>query len=214
MPTTSYKPQYVYKEKTYYDAWSVRRAIEAEENRRFGSEPVNKEDHEAQTAARVEFWKVFGVTYSEQEIVTPDPDPEVVLQQAKSRKLNELETWFNRVRSSKNTHIVSSLGFSTNSNETAIINVDGLIDLSQDPTFAPEGTVTFMDYDNQPQQLNKDQLTTLKNEIAAAGSASYSIKWQYRTQIESAEDEETLKKIVFTMPVFSFETGSLVVLTA
>lgn len=209
MPTTSYKPQYVYQEKTYFDSWSVRRAIEAAENRRFGSEPVNKEDHEAQTAARVEFWKTFGVTYSEQEIVTPDPDPAVVLKQTKTQKLNELESWFNKARSSKDTHIVSSLGFEANSNETAIINVDGLIDLAQDPKFAPEGTVTFMDFDNSPQQLNKDQLTTLKNEIAAAGSASYNVKWQYRTQIESAEDKDTLTKIVFVMPVFSFEGGEL-----
>lgn len=209
MPTTSYKPQYVYKEKTYYDAWSVRRAIEAEENRRFGSEPVNKEDHEAQTAARVEFWKTFGVTYSEQEIVTPDPDPAVVLKQTKTRKLNELESWFNKARSSKDTHIVSSLGFEANSNETAIINVDGLLGLVEDPTYAPEGTLTFMDFDNNPQQLNKQQLTTLKNEIAAAGTASYNVKWQYRTQIEAAETKEEIEAIRFTMPVFSFEGGEL-----
>ena len=209
MPTTSYKPQYVYKEKTYYDAWSVRRAIEAEENRRFGSEPVNKEDHEAQTAARVEFWKTFGVTYSEQEIVTPDPDPAVVLKQTKTQKLNELESWFNKMRSSKDTHIVSSLGFGANSNETAIINVDGLLGLVEDPTYAPEGTLTFMDFDNSPQQLNKQQLTTLKNEIAAAGTASYNVKWKYRTQIEAAETKEQIEAIKFTMPVFSFEGGEL-----
>ena len=209
MPTTSYKPQYVYQEKTYFDSWSVRRAIEAEENRRFGSEPVNKEDHEAQTAARVEFWKTFGVTYSEQEIVTPDPDPAVVLKQTKTRKLNELESWFNKMRSSKDTHIVSSLGFGANSNETAIINVDGLLGLVEDPTYAPEGTLTFMDFDNSPQQLNKQQLTTLKNEIAAAGTASYNVKWQYRTQIEAAETKEQIEAIKFTMPVFSFEGGEL-----
>lgn len=209
MPTTSYKPQYVYKEKTYYDAWSVRRAIEAEENRRFGSEPVNKEDHEAQTAARVEFWKTFGVTYSEQEIVTPDPDPAVVLEQTKTQKLNELESWFNKMRASKDTHIVSSLGFEANSNETAIINVDGLLGLVEDPTYAPEGTLTFMDFDNTPQQLDKQQLTTLKNEIAAAGTASYNVKWQYRTQIEAAETKEDVEAIRFVMPVFSFEGGEL-----
>ena len=209
MPTTSYKPQYVYQEKTYFDSWSVRRAIEAAENRRFGSEPVNKEDHEAQTAARVEFWKTFGVTYSEQEIVTPDPDPAVVLKQTKTRKLNELESWFNKMRSSKDTHIVSSLGFGANSNETAIINVDGLLGLVEDPTYAPEGTLTFMDFDNSPQQLDKQQLTTLKNEIAAAGTASYNVKWQYRTQIEAAETKEDVEAIMFTMPVFSFEGGEL-----
>ena len=209
MPTTSYKPQYVYQEKTYFDSWSVRRAIEAEENRRFGSEPVNKEDHEAQTAARVEFWKTFGVTYSEREIVTPDPDPAVVLKQTKTQKLNELESWFNKMRSSKDTHIVSSLGFGANSNETAIINVDGLLGLVEDPTYAPDGTLTFMDFDNTPQQLNKQQLTTLKNEIAAAGTASYNVKWQYRTQIEAAETKEEIEAIRFTMPVFSFEGGEL-----
>lgn len=209
MATTSYKVTYTYKEKDYPSSWSVRRAIEAEKNQRFGPEPSNAEDHEAQTKARVEFWAQFGVTYKEEEIVTPDPDPAQLLQQAKTQKLSSLEKWFDGIRASKNTHIVSSLNFTANSNETAIINVAGLIDLCDDKEYAPEGTVTFMDFDNQPQVLNKEQLQTLKNEIAAAGTASYQVKWQYRQQIELAEDAETVKKIVFIMPVFSFEGGSL-----
>lgn len=207
--TTSYKPQYLYKDVTYDTQWKVRREIEASENRRFGPEPVIENDHEAQLHARIDFWQRLNVVYSELEVITPEPDPAQELQAAKTTKLNQLENWFNEIRTSKDTYIISSLGFKANSNETAVINLSGLIGLAQDVQYAPEGKLTFMDFDNQPQQLDKDQLTKLKNEISAAGSASYAVKWQYRTTIEGAEDIDTIEKVEFVMPVFTFESGSL-----
>lgn len=69
---------YTYKGKTYGAAYEVRRAIEKEENKRFGP----SED-------TAEFWKKFGVTYTETP-EEPAPEPTEEEKQAEAqRRLTE-----------------------------------------------------------------------------------------------------------------------------
>ena len=201
--SVTYKYQYEYDSKTYYDTWSVRRAIESKENKRFGPEPSDP-DRQKQKELRTAFWAGHNVTYSEQEINTPEPDPKELLEAARQRKMQSLETWFNNYRTSNHTYVVSSLGFKANSNITAFNNVDGLIGLAEVASFAPEGNITFMDFEDKPHQLNKQDLIKLKNEISAAASMAYQTKWGYRQNILDATSEQMLNEIVFHMDPVDF----------
>lgn len=68
--------KYVYNGETYTSAWSVKRAIEKQERKRFGAEPT-----EGDLSA---WWAQYGVTYTEE----PDPEPtaEQLLAEAKRER--------------------------------------------------------------------------------------------------------------------------------
>ena len=122
---------------------------------------------------------------------------DISLAQAKQNKLDELESAFDSYRESKNTYINSSLGFKANANVTAYNNVDGiLLQAQMGASTLSEGKVAFMDFDNQVQMLDADQLKILKLEISENGSRAYSLKWQYRTQIEQAQTNAQLKELM------------------
>lgn len=207
--SVTYRYSYVYNGNTYSDSWSVRRAIENNENKRFGPEPSDA-DHEAQKQARVTFWAGHGVEYKEQEVIIPDPDPQEVLENARVSKLQSLESWFNSYRASNKTFIISSLGFKSNSNVTAFNNVDGLIGLASVKEFAPEGTIAFMDFEDKPHMLRHDDLVRLKNEISAAASMAYQVKWEYREKILAAKSEIELNEIVFEIQPFDFGSKAMI----
>lgn len=207
--SVTYRYSYVYNGHAYSDSWSVRRAIENNENKRFGPEPSDT-DHEAQKQARVTFWAGHGVEYKEQEVIIPDPDPQELLESARERKLRSLETWFNTLRASSKTFIISSLGFKANSNITAFNNVDGLIGLASVKEFAPEGTIAFMDFEDQPRMLTEENLILLKNEISAAASMAYQVKWEYREKILAAKSELELNEIVFEIQAFDFGSKTMI----
>lgn len=126
--------------------------------------------------------------------------PEPSLEEVKAHKLSELESDFLDYRMSKTTFVNSSLGFKVNANSTAYMDVDGLIGIlaSQREAGTENPTITFMDFDNVPHDLNEEQLTTIKNEISMNGSRAYEVKWAYRGQINLAESAEELGKITFS----------------
>lgn len=201
--SVTYRYQYLYNGQTYSDSWSVRHAIEQNENKRFGAEPSDP-DHQTQKQARIAFWAEHSVEYKEIEVIIPDPDPKELLEVARERKLRSLEAWFNNYRASSKTFIVSSFGFKANSNITAFNNVDGLIGLVTVKQFAPDGYITFMDFEDKPQQMSEQMLVTLKNEISAAASMAYQVKWTYREKILKAETEKQLEEIIFEIQPFDF----------
>ena len=89
-----------------------------------------------------------------------------------------------------------------NANVTAYNNVDGILLQAQmgASTLSEDGKVAFMDFNNEVQMLNADQLKTLKLEISENGSRAYGLKWQYRAQIEAAQTNAELKNLM----VFNF----------
>lgn len=105
-----------------------------------------------------------------------------------AKALVQLNEDFNIV--SGRAYVKSSLGFTANADRIAKDNVQGLIEEVGD------GVVQFCDYYNQFHELNKSQLETLKSEINKNGQNLYAQKWVYRTQIESATDNEGLDAIV------------------
>ena len=109
-----------------------------------------------------------------------------------ARALTQLNTDFETAK--ERAHIVSSLGFTVDANQTANENVTGLLVMIGDTE-----TVQFCDYHNQFHELNKSQLETLQTEIIQNAQSLYAQKWQYRTAIEDCVDNEGLDAVVATI---------------
>lgn len=135
-----------------------------------------------------EGWEALGVSKY---------DPYATLESAKQTKKKEIETTFNKVRNSSHIYVQSSLGFPANANETAIINVMGLINKLQ---VSGQEKTTFRAYDNQFYELTLDNLKKLQAEIADEGTAFYLLKWQYEQSLEQATSIEEVKALTITFP--------------
>ena len=170
--------KFVYGGKEYASERAVRQAIFKQEKKVFGK---------PETADQ---WAKLGVVYSEEERVIP-------LESLKSQKMNELEERFNEYRQSNEAFIESSLGFRANANITAFNNVSGLVAQLQYRQDNGEAnpTVGFMTFDDELVMLTLDGLKTLQVEISQNGSLVYGRKWEIRTAIEQAQNEETLNSI-------------------
>lgn len=175
--------RYLYNSQKYTSLWSLRQAIWQNEHKVYGNPTTQEEFQEIGLNVTVE---------------TYDPLDEMDLEQLRARCLSLLETQFTNYRNASTTYINSSLGFKANANITAYNNVDGILLQAEmgAATLSEEGKVTFMDFDNQVQMLDAEQLKTLKLEISENGSRAYGVKWQYRTQIEGATTNAELKELM------------------
>lgn len=179
--------RYLYNDQKYTSLWSLRQAIWTNEHKVYGNPTTQEEFQEIGLAVTVE---------------TYDPLDEMDTEQLRARCLSILEQQFTTYRNSASTYINSSLGFKANANVTAYNNVDGILLQAQmgASTLSEDGKVAFMDFNNEVQMLNADQLKTLKLEISENGSRAYGVKWQYRAQIEAAQTNAELKNLM----VFNF----------
>ena len=174
--------RYLYNDKKYTSLWSLRQAIWKTEHKAYGN-PIDQQE-----------WDATGIKVTVEEY---DPLDEMDLEQLRARCLNLLESQFTAYRNASTTYINSSLGFKANANVTAYNNVDGiLLQAQMGAGTLSEGKVAFMDFDNQVQMLDEEQLKTLKLEISENGSRAYGLKWQYRTQIQEAITNAQLKELM------------------
>ena len=175
--------RYLYNGQKYTSLWSLRQAIWQNEHTVYGNPTTQAQFQE------------IGLNVTVEEY---DPLDEMNLEQLRARCLSMLEQQFTAYRNASTTYINSSLGFKANANITAYNNVDGILLQAEEGsgTLTDEGKVAFMDFDNQVQMLDAEQLKTLKLEISENGSRAYGLKWQYRTQIEQAKDNATLKDLM------------------
>lgn len=174
--------RYLYNSQKYTSLWSLRQAIWQNEHIAYGNPTTQEEFQE------------IGLNVTVEEY---DPLDEMNLEALRARCLSMLEQQFTSYRNASTTYINSSLGFKANANITAYNNVDGiLLQAEEGSGTLSDGKVAFMDFDNQVQMLDAEQLKTLKLEISENGSRAYGVKWQYRTQIEAAQDHATLKGLM------------------
>lgn len=206
----SYKLCYKYNGTEYPSGYSVRQAIEKNENKRFGPEPVDREDRENQTKLRVEFWKQQNVEYSETEIVPPAIDPAVELVNMKRRKNDQVNSLAEQWLTDKTSYVTSSLQFKVNSNRDALFNVQGLIASIGDENLYPDRTIQFRDFDNSDRTVDETGLKTIEKEIGYSHSVILQTKWKYKKQIEQAEDKQTLNEIEFKKPEITFDKDGTV----
>ena len=131
--------------------------------------------------------------------------PSISLEELKSFKLKEVEDKYLRWREDTAV-VISSLGFTADSDERANTDVIGLI-----TAFGEQESVMFRDADNQYHQLTLEQLKTLQKEIIQNGQYSYQQKWGFESQINSAETEEELNAILieYLPKNFTVETSTL-----
>lgn len=175
--------RYLYNGQKYTSLWSLRQAIWTNEHKVYGN-PTTQED-----------FQEIGLVVTVEEY---DPLDEMDLEALRARCLSLLETQFTQYRNASTTYINSSLGFKANANVTAYNNVDGVLLQAKmgASTLSEDGKVAFMDFDDQVQMLDATQLETLKLEISENGSRAYSLKWQYRSQIEAAATNAELKNLM------------------
>ncbi len=116
------------------------------------------------------------------------------LEDLKEFRLEQLVETFNNWMNSPDASLRSSTGYLVNANNVAKKNIDGLI-TAMEATNAE--TITFMCFDNTPAQLTLQQLRTIQLELIQQGSALYTRKWQYRSQIEAAQTMDEVNSIEF-----------------
>lgn len=174
--------QYTYNDKVFSSEQLVRNAIWENEHKVFGPAPSTK------TKAKA-FWKALGVIYTEK--AAPEPSLETL----KAQKLSSLDRAFTQWRQDKAV-LVSSLGFTADADERAMIDVSGLVAL--------EAPAVFMDADNTPHELSLEDLKVLQKEIIGSGNSAYQAKWMYREAVNAAEDKESLEAISFVFSPVDF----------
>ena len=177
--------KYFYNGEEYLSEYAVRQAIWKEDHKVFGKEPEEN---------RVEFWANLGVTYSEQ------PDPPIVqhiptLEEEKTIKLARLNDAFQQWRNDDAT-LISSLGFTADADERAMIDVSGLVAL--------DSPATFMDANNVPHELTADQIKVLHKEIIQSGNKAYETKWALRNAINACQSVEELEAVELKFKPVSF----------
>ena len=117
--------------------------------------------------------------------------PEKPLEEAKTEKLNELATAFEKA--SKTAHCLSSAGFEIDADEVANRNIEGL-----SLVLEPGESTLFRAYDNGFHEVTKEQLETMRKEIVVNSQRLYRLKWQLEAAIDAAQTVGELKAIDIT----------------
>lgn len=173
--------RYFYNNSYYYTIDSLYRAIWKHERRLL------------RNVTTIEGFQSYGVSVSSELY---DPLETVNLETLRSKLLEKLDTKLTEYRNNRDTAIESSLGFKANANITAYNNVDGVrLQAEQGSNTLSDGKVAFMDYDDNLQMLDAEQLAKLQLEISENGSRAYGVKWQARQAIEKAQTNKEMLEI-------------------
>ena len=144
----------------------------------------------------------LGITVENEDY---DPVLEMDLESLRNYALTQLKNQFDAYSVGEQAYVNSSLGFKSNANYTALLNVQGLKNqlLTKTVSEQPE-TATFRDFDNNFHELTLDDCITLEAEITHNGELAYAKMWGYQQAINSAIDNTTLKSIMSSG--FNFNT--------
>lgn len=126
--------------------------------------------------------------------------PPATLEEARELKLEELA----RVTAgfednlNKDMYFTSSLGFRVNGDRRTRSNIEDLI------RFSPAFPVQYRDYDNQVQEVTREQLQAMLAEHITNGNNLYNQKWNFEAQINACTtiEEVGALKIEFEMMDF------------
>lgn len=116
------------------------------------------------------------------------PVIEKSLDELKQEKLQELKKLFQTAR--ETTHCDCELGFEIDANETAYINVLGLVDRISD-----DETKMFRAYDNTFHEVTKNDIKIIKTTIETNAEMLYQNKWIKENKINQASSIEELNEI-------------------
>lgn len=114
--------------------------------------------------------------------------PQKTLEKAKAEKLVKLNTLFSKA--TENAHCMSSIGFEINADEVANRNIESLI-----LVLAPGESTSFRAYDNRFHEVTREQLETMRKEIALYSQHLYQVKWRLEEIIGAAASIKELDGI-------------------
>ena len=126
---------------------------------------------------------------------TVEAIPEKTVDEVRTEKLQALDSAFNAWYTDGAT-LKSSLGFEADSDSRAMQDVNGLVTAAEaQATFDTDGTLVFMDANNEGHAVTLDQLKVLQLEIINSGNLAYQQKWKIRDAIAKAKTKEELEAI-------------------
>ena len=146
--------------------------------------------------------KGFVIKYEGNSIQAWGYDDTEKFENAKTAKLNELNTIASRYDSYKcnDMYITSSVGgYRFNADRRSQTNLRGLISVLDDVK-----SVAYKDYDNVFQSLNKEQMQIIFSECILNGQNLYKQKWDYSEKIKTCETIEELNSIEFNFTMMNF----------
>lgn len=91
----------------------------------------------------------------------------------------------------KSMYFTSSLGFKVNGDRRTRSNIEDLISMLPNDTT----TVSYRDFNNEDQKLNRVQLQTILKEHLQNGLDLYQQKWQKQAELQAAKSKEKLKTV-------------------
>lgn len=91
----------------------------------------------------------------------------------------------------KSMYFTSSLGFKVNGDRRTRSNIEDLISMLPNDTT----TVSYRDFNNEDQKLNRVQLQTILKEHLQNGLDLYQQKWQKQAELQAAKTKEDLKAV-------------------
>lgn len=112
------------------------------------------------------------------------------LDSLKAAKLAEINAAFEEAE--KNGHVLLSLGFEVDANETANRNVEGLIKVLSARGISE---TYFCDYNNTMQAVTLEQLKTMQLEIIGYGQELYGKKWALRDAVNNATTADEVNAV-------------------
>lgn len=129
---------------------------------------------------------------------------------SKRNKLKELDLITAKFEDNINKamHFTSSLGFRCNGDRRTATNLAGLITAYDLPP-NNGALVEYRDYDNNVQNLNKEQLQTLYTEHLTNGNMLYQQKWEKEAEINAAETLDALNSVDLTFKMQDYTQTAL-----
>lgn len=137
--------------------------------------------------------------------VFADEHTDELLANAKAAKLEELSTISHQYSAYKcpvDMYIVSSTGFKVDADVCSQTNMQGLVLMLE-----PGQTTQYKDFNNEFQEVSREQLETMIVECKQNGLNLYQQKFEYEAQINAAQTIEELDAIELVFEMMDFTEG-------
>lgn len=139
------------------------------------------------------------------KFVFADEHESELLEKAKAEKIAELSRVSHQYSAYKcpvDMYIVSSTGFKVDADVCSQTNMQGLVLMLE-----PGQTTQYKDFNNEFQEVSREQLETMIVECKQNGLNLYQQKFEYETQINAAQTIEELDAIELVFEMMDFTEG-------
>lgn len=149
--------------------------------------------------------KGYEIRETETELQAWGYDENEQFEQAKANKLAELSRishQYSAYECPVDMYIVSSTGFKVDADVCSQTNMQGLVLMLE-----PGQTTQYKDFNNEFQEVSREQLETMIAECKQNGLNLYQQKFEYEAQINAAQTIEELDAIELVFEMMDFTEG-------